>query len=173
MAVGTPGPSLSSAGREAAVSFRRRCRDQAQPDRLWVSPAARARETATILFGDRSSVVRPELAEIAPGAWGSPGFAGGTQKHGCLMRRWETGSELTIAPPGGESGEEVVDRLRTVVHALSVIEDAERVVLVTHFGVIRMMVRAFVHEFGVDCSIPPGFPYLLQSVTLRKGELVV
>lgn len=173
MAVGTPGPSLSPAGREAASSTSQRYLARALPDRVWVSPAARATETATILFRGRSLEIQPELAEIEPGEWGAPEFAGGTQLHARLMRSWEVGADLALAPPGGESGAAVISRLKPVVHALSTIEDAELVVLVTHFGVIRMLVSAFVHQFEVKRRMPVGFPSLLQSTTLRRDQFVI
>lgn len=171
MAVGVPGPSLSTAGRRDALQAARAWRQAEPPGVIWTSPAARAVETANILFPGREAVQDPGLTEIDPGEWGSPLCQAGTSHHSELMRSWEAGGNLKSAPPEGESGSSVLERLAPVVAALKDGDEAG-VVAVTHFGVIRMILAGFV--FGFDrLSLPSAeFPRPLQSVILRTDRLV-
>lgn len=168
MAQGVPGPPLSSKGRIAAAQAALAWQDCPLPDMVLVSPATRATETAALLFPGLAVTTCAGLREVDPGDWGTPGCDEGIRMHADLMRRWERGVDLDLAPPGGESGTSVLDRLGHVVRNF---ENPDRglVVAITHFGVIRMLLAAFVLEHDPDAMPAPDFPPPLQSLAFRCG----
>lgn len=169
MAVGVPGPSLSRAGEISAGRAAQEWQYREQPRVVFTSPAARAVQTAGLVFPTREPKRCAGLAEVAPGEWGTSTSQDGIQLHANLMRRWEAGADLDVAPPDGESGAAVIDRLASLVAELRKVEQGP-IVAVTHFGVIRMLLAGFV--FGYDHRRMPSaeFPSPLQALALRWDQ---
>ncbi len=167
MAVGAPGPPLSAAGRSAATAKRAYWRAQLPPHEVFVSPAARAIQTADILFPESESTIVSGFAEVDPGDWGRDDCSEGTHQHASLLRDWEAGRNLNAAPPNGESGDAVLRRLSEAVATLTACEGKRRIILISHFAVARMLLAHFLP----DCEPPRrGFPALLDAFRLGRLE---
>ena len=124
---------LSSKG--AAAVRRWRLPPEAEGADWYVSPLARARQTATIL-GCRNARIEPRLAETDWGAWEGERLSRLRVRLGDEMRANEARG-LDFRPPGGESPREVQSRLIPFLHHLS--ERGRSTVAVTHKGVIRAL----------------------------------
>ncbi|MCP5433104.1 MAG: histidine phosphatase family protein [Alphaproteobacteria bacterium] len=117
---------LSAEGRASLAG----CRLPADllPATWFVSPLARARETAELL-GIVEARVEPRLIEMSFGEW-----EGLTTKE-IRAREPRGGGPLGLRPPGGESSEEVVARLAAFLRS-----EAGRkgpFGAVTHLGIVR------------------------------------
>jgi probable phosphoglycerate mutase len=97
------------------------------------SPLTRARETAMLVGAPDSLVVEPALREMAYGEWEGRTLAELRAREPQGMRDAETRG-LDMAPPGGESPRQVMERLRPWIAA-----QRGNVVAVTHKGVIRVV----------------------------------
>ncbi len=120
---------LSPRGRAVAATWR-------VPFQGWrwaCSPLVRARETATLAGAPDSLVVEPALREMAYGEWEGRTLAELRAREPQGMRDAETRG-LDMAPPGGESPRQVMERLRPWIAA-----QRENVVAVSHKGVIRVV----------------------------------
>ncbi len=124
-----------------------------QPTRVWCSPAHRCLRLAEVLAGAAPVEVMEALAELDFGAWEG--------------RRWEelTGPDVeawmqdpwNVRPPGGETAGELVERVRGV-RAQALTLSAERLLVITHAGVIRAW--ASIKEgttLEAAFSLPVGF----------------
>ncbi len=100
------------------------------PEKVFVSPLLRARETAEILFPDAEKIPVPDLREMNFGD-----FEGRTwreMEHDAAYRHWVDGGCLDRCP-GGESREEYSARVCRAVQALLSAE-GEELVIVAHGG---------------------------------------
>jgi len=123
---------LSPRGRVLAATWR-------VPFQGWrwaCSPLTRARETATLIGAPPSLVVEPALREMAYGAWEGQTIADLRAREPERMRDAETRG-LDMAPPGGESPRQVMERLRPWIAATAT--RGADVVAVSHKGVIRVV----------------------------------
>jgi broad specificity phosphatase PhoE len=104
---------LSEAGREAARALGRRL-DGVELDRIVSSPLRRALETARIVAGDRPTEVEvePRLAEMDYGEWEGLTYEQIYADFGPVRTLWET-DPASLACPGGESGNDVANRVRS------------------------------------------------------------
>ncbi|MEO5375546.1 MAG: histidine phosphatase family protein [Alphaproteobacteria bacterium] len=87
-------------------------------------------------IGFEPAVVEPDLAEQGFGAWEGESWDGlraAGDPH--LEAFWR--APFTVAPPGGESFVQVVERVRAVVERLSVLHARRDIVAVAHSGSIR------------------------------------
>jgi broad specificity phosphatase PhoE len=101
------------AGRLAAVPF----------DRVISSPLFRAQETAEILANGARIETDPRLKEMDYGAWEGLTYAQIDATHAVQRREWELAPDR-LACPGGESGNEVAERVRAFLGDL--LEDHKR-----------------------------------------------
>jgi broad specificity phosphatase PhoE/ribonuclease HI len=106
------------------------------------SPLQRTRQTAEAVASRLGLpvTVMDDWAEISFGAWDGLTFAEVTERWPEEVRRWQ--GSMTAAPPGGESLQQLVARVRAV-RAATVAAFAGQVVVVATHGV---PVRAVVHE---------------------------
>jgi broad specificity phosphatase PhoE len=144
-----PGPGLTDLGRlQAEALGKELAADPAGPVTAMVSsPARRARETAGI---------------AAPVLGLTPGIVEGTHEvqvgdleghhddHSIEIFRatydaWRAG-DLGARMPGGESGQDVLDRYLPAVAGLRAGHDAGTVVLVSHGAVLRVVAHALIGE---------------------------
>jgi broad specificity phosphatase PhoE len=100
-------------------------------DAAWSGPAARARQTAEALGLD--AAVAPELDECDFGAWRGRTLAELDDEDPVGVAAWI--EDPAAAPHGGESLLALLERVRGWLDARA--GDGERVVAVTHAGVIR------------------------------------
>ena len=123
---------LSASGRAQVATWR-----VARQDWRWVcSPLARATETARLVGAPSSLAVEPALREMAFGDWEGHTLAELRTSAPAQMQAAETRG-IDMAPPGGESPRQVMDRLRPWI--ADVAARGENVVAVTHKGVIRVV----------------------------------
>jgi broad specificity phosphatase PhoE len=100
-------------------------------DAAWSGPAVRARQTAEAL--GLNAAVAPELDECDFGAWRGRTLAELDDEDPVGVAAWI--EDPTAAPHGGESLLALLHRVRGWLDARAA--DGERVVAVTHAGVIR------------------------------------
>ncbi|HEX2805776.1 MAG TPA: bifunctional RNase H/acid phosphatase [Kineosporiaceae bacterium] len=113
------------------------------------SPLLRTRQTAEAVATrlGLTVTVMDDWAEISFGEWDGLTFAEVTERWPDEVRRWQ--GSMTAAPPGGESLQELVSRVRAV-RAATVAAFPGRVIVVATHGV---PVRAAVHE-ALDAGPP-------------------
>ena len=147
------------------------------PEAVYVSPLARAAETAAILFPAAAQIPVPDLAEMDFGV-----FEGRTwreMEHDGDYRAWVE-SGCTGRCPGGESREEFSARVCGAFAGLvdgALAGRAERLVIVAHGGVLMASLERFAlpHRDYFDWQVPCGGGFLLDSApwaARRKLALV-
>ena len=102
--------SINEAGRRQAEALARRLAG-VQFDRVITSPLFRARETAAIIAPNAPIEADPRLKEMDYGAWEGLGYAELYERDGPFRREWELAPDR-LACPGGESGNDVAERVR-------------------------------------------------------------
>lgn len=125
---------LSEAGRALVASW------SPPPEvagwRWQCSPLSRAVETARLLRGTAEAEPEPALREMSFGDWEGYRLDDLRQQFGTDMRGNEARG-IDLAPPGGESPRQVMDRLRPWFASLAA--DGKDTVAVSHKGVIRVV----------------------------------
>ncbi|MEU6559997.1 histidine phosphatase family protein [Nocardia nova] len=145
-----PGLPLTERGVAQAKSFASRL--IVPPTRLYSSVALRARQTATYIESGTgvSAEVLDGVYEVQVGELEGLGSDAAHQEFQRVYRSWHVG-ELNSRLPGGESGEEVLERYLPVVEQLranhlgpasrSGDEGSGDVLLVSHGAVMRLVAR--------------------------------
>ncbi len=165
--LGTLDEPLGPDGRRQARDLGRRLR-HLRVDALWSSPLARALETARILAPTLGCEVRvePDLREMALGPWEGLDDEQIAEQYPLEHARWQS-DPAGLDMPGHEG---LAATQRRVVRALDrVMEEANRVLCVTHLAAIRL---AWAHYEGRDlnsyASITPDHCSLM--VLERDGD---
>ena len=136
-------PALSEVGRREAelVAERIASDDLLRPRRIVSSPLARAADTADAI--GRASGVPVEadarLMEIGQGEWEGRTHAELEVADAQRYRAWRDAAGVR-QPPGGESIDSALTRVRAVLGELAT-SDAGTVCLVSHGGTIRVLAR--------------------------------
>lgn len=109
-------------------------------DRVVTSPLSRARETAGLLFPGRELEIAAGLMEQDWGEWTGMTVAGLRRDFpGRIEAQEDRAWDFT--PPGGESRREVLDRALAAIAGAVRGRDGERILLVTHLGVIKIVLN--------------------------------
>lgn len=109
-------------------------------DRIVASPLSRARETALLLFPGRSPELDEGLAEQDWGEWTARRIADIRQNSpGGIEAQEARGWDFT--PPGGESRRDVLARALEAIAGATAGRDGQRVLMVTHLGVIKIVLN--------------------------------
>ena len=105
----------------------------------YVSPLARARETAELAVGGRVPVrVLPGLTELSLGEWEGCTVDEVRQRDGDPYQRWIE-APLDCPPPGGEALPDVCARIvEAVDHIAAAHPNGDEVMIVAHGGVISV-----------------------------------
>ena len=152
---------LSPAGeRQAealAETIRRLC-----PDKVLTSDLRRARHTAALL-GHEDAEPEPGLREIDVGDWTGKAIADIVAEEPEAYRRWRAGQQH---PPGGEAWADFVSRTSAAV--APAMEQADRLLVVCHGGVIRALVQSMLGL--APSSIIPVGPGSLSILARKPGE---
>ncbi len=133
-------PPLSEDGRAQAVASGRRLAELGGVDLVVSSPLLRARETAQVV-SDLLEVpleVDDDLAECGFGAWEGLTFAQVEERWPDELAAWL--ASTAVAPPGGESFDAVLDRVRAARDRLLDRAHAGTVVVVSHVTPIKTLV---------------------------------
>lgn len=150
-------PDLSEAGRERARSLGRNVLTTlgAHPARVLASDLLRARRTAELAFPGSEIELEPRIRELRMGAFEGRTWDENMKRHGKVFRRWIERPDRH-APPGGES---LADFQARVESWLRDLRSPDRVVAVTHGGVLRFLaarLTGFRHPPGILGHAPPG-----------------
>ena len=131
---------------------------------IYCSDLGRARRTAELLsdpavhriveqsdlrersYGIFEGLSRPEIAQRYPVAWAA-----------------STSGDPSYAPPEGESQDELLERIVGAFRAIAARHCGERVVVVTHGGVLTAFAR---HVLGVPAAAPRRFDIGNASLSL-------
>lgn len=134
------GGSLTAVGREQAAALGERLRSR-RIAQAYSSTLARAVQTAEIAAAalDVDVTARAGLREVSVGD--HVGTPRGQDPFVPMYSAWLSG-DLEARVAGGESGREVLTRLRLVVEEISDLHRGETVLVVAHAGIIRLGVHA-------------------------------
>lgn len=148
-----PGPGLNATGRiEAAQAADRVARigrttwtDVQRPTELIASPMVRAQETAKAVSRRSGLVIRTDsaFAEVDFGQWEGRTAADVGQREAKELVAWHTSG--TVRAPGGESVQDVGERVETALANLAAVGSGITSVVVAHTIVIRAAVGLALH----------------------------
>ena len=114
------------------------------PDTLYSSPLRRALETAT-LIGEvvgHEPVVDPRLTELNYGAWEGLSLEEIKRSGPAIYKAWNR-DPGSLAPPQGESGVQLVERVMPFLRDAAQRHPGENVVVVCHKTVCRLLACHF------------------------------
>lgn len=141
-------------------------------DRVVSSPLRRARETARLLFSELTPEIAPGLREQDWGAWTGLTVAGLRRDHPGLIEAQEAlGWDFT--PPGGESRRQVLARALAAVEETVRGRDGERILMVTHLGVIKILLNHLLGSPFLPGASADVAKRALHLLALDDGELRV
>jgi probable phosphoglycerate mutase len=122
------------------------------------SPLSRCARTAELIAeaaGDVPVRVDPDLVECDFGKWEGLSFAQVNERWPAQMQAWL--ASPAVAPPGGESFDEVALRVSRAVQRVRSEHPGERVAIVSHVSPIKLVLRdalaagpAFLHRCYLD-----------------------
>nr|WP_238345113.1 bifunctional RNase H/acid phosphatase [Actinopolymorpha cephalotaxi] len=130
---------LTERGRAQAVAAARSLADRLGVAAVVSSPLRRTRETADVVANALGLPVEvePGLAETAFGEWDGHTFAEVGQRWPAELSAWL--ADTSVAPPGGESFEQVLTRVRAARDRLIRTYGDKTVVVVTHVTPIKLL----------------------------------
>ena len=141
------------------------------PEAVIVSPLGRARRTAFLATGSEDGiVVDDDLTEICFGDWEGKELA--SLREDAVYRKWMN-SPFSVSVAGAEPIGTVIERVRAVLERIGE-SDAERFLLISHGGTLRVLIAAALRVpvdvtwkyFAMDnCS--------LSGLTARKGSYIL
>ncbi|MER7003408.1 bifunctional RNase H/acid phosphatase [Dactylosporangium sp. NPDC000555] len=131
--------ALSEAGHEQAARAAARARQLAPSIAAVVSsPLKRCLETAAA-FGDVPIHVEDDLIECDFGEWEGLTYAEVRERYGPEQDRWL--ASTAVAPPGGESFQQVAMRVRRAVRRLQERYEGREIAVVSHVTPIKLLLR--------------------------------
>ncbi len=141
---------LSPLGREQARTLAGRVAPE-RIARVWTSDMARAVQTGEIVAAavGVDVVVRTGLREFGVGD--AAGTTGDPDPFAETFAAWLDG-DLTARIPGGESGEDVVERYTAVLDEIADAHRGESVLVVSHGGVMCMALSAVARNLALSHS---------------------
>jgi probable phosphoglycerate mutase len=134
--------------------------------RVWTSDMARAVQTGEIAAARIGTdvVVRTGLREFGVGD--AAGTNGDPDPFAETFAAWLDG-DLTARIPGGESGREVVERYEAVLDEIADAHRGESVLVVSHGGVMSMVLSALARNLALshsrDLPMPNGGIVALEA----------
>lgn len=153
---------LTVRGRRQAEAAFRRLSARIRPDRICISDRSRCEETAALWLMKHPSVPvmrTAALRELSFGMWEGKTYDDLLASDGDRLQAW-IDSPWQVAPPGGETLEELGRRLTMWWQDLLQRDsDKKTVLIISHGGPIRWFYASLVlRDPGRfwDCDIPPG-----------------
>ena len=154
--------SLSPAGIEELKTLHY----EIHPQRILTSGMKRTEETLKILLGEVPHEADPEFREIDFGIFEMKSYD--QLKEDPQYLKWISGDNDANVPPQGESGNQMLAR---VLKALKKVLDREQdTLIVTHGGVIAMIMESFFPEAGLNryqWQPKPGHGYEISESGCR------
>ncbi len=152
---GRGNPALTDVGRQQAAAASRYLAQRGGIAAVFSSPLQRAHDTAATAAKalGLDVTVEDDLIETDFGAWEGLTFNEAAQHDPELHRRWLRDTSTT--PPGGESFDEVLDRVLRVRERIIAAHEGATVLVVSHVTPIKMLLR-----LALDAG--PGILYRLH-----------
>jgi probable phosphoglycerate mutase len=159
---GVSDPELTELGLAQAAAGARRVAELAVAlpiTAMYTSPLRRARASAELAAAalGLTPIVEPRLRETDFGVWEGWTFAEVRERWPAELDAWL--SSPAVAPPGGESFDETLVRVRRTRGELLAAHPGEAVLLVTHVGPIKTLLRlaldagpAVLHRIHLDLA---------------------
>ncbi|BCJ72736.1 bifunctional RNase H/acid phosphatase [Catellatospora sp. IY07-71] len=132
---------LSAAGEKQAAAAAGRVAAM-RPDRVITSPLARCRATAAAIAEAAGGVpvtVEKDLIECDFGAWEGLTFGDVRERYPAELDAWL--ASTSVAPPKGESFQQVAKRVRGAMGKLQQAYEGQTVVIVSHVSPIKLILR--------------------------------
>jgi len=151
--MGSADPDLNATGILQARRLRRRMED-VQVDRVYCSPLRRAAHFARVVFGRRRPVSRKGFREMDFGVMEGLTYREGMSRYPKIYGDWLADPENHTLPRGERMShfrKRVMSSLRRVVAATP----GGTVAVVTHGGVIRLILNEWVDKKDFWSDIPP------------------
>ena len=138
---GRGNPELTETGRRQAADAARYLAGKGGISAVVSSPLQRAHDTAKAAADalDLPVVVDDDLIETDFGQWEGLTFAEAAERHPDLHGRWLR--DTSLPPPGGESFDEVAERVRRVRDRIVAGHGPATVLVVSHVTPIKSMLR--------------------------------
>lgn len=167
-APGNIDPDLTEKGIEQARKLGERLKILA-PERVYASTLTRAIQTARVACQDLLIPIEPrsELVEINFGRLREVTWEQYEQENPGYYAEW-TRHETDLPYPGGESGADVARRVLPFIEELKA-SGLRRVAVVTHGGVIRTLLCAFL-GLGQEKRFLFGAPLENTSITIVRWD---
>ncbi len=158
---------LSPLGRDQAQALAERVAPE-RIARVWTSDMARAVQTGEIVAAALGAdvVVRTGLREFGVGD--AAGTTGDPDPFAETFAAW-LGGDLTARIPGGESGEDVVERYTAVLDEIADAHRGESVLVVSHGGVMCMALSAVARNLALSHSRDLPMPHC--GVVALEGDV--
>jgi ribonuclease H / adenosylcobalamin/alpha-ribazole phosphatase len=152
---GRGNPALTEVGRQQATAAARYLAQRGGIAAVYSSPLQRAYDTAATAAKalGLDVAVDDDLIETDFGAWEGLTFTQAAERDPDLHRRWLRDTSTT--PPGGESFDEVLDRVLRVRGRIIAAHGGATVLVVSHVTPIKMLLR-----LALDAG--PGILYRLH-----------
>lgn len=133
-------PALNALGLQQAQNVAREMA-KIKPEILIASPLTRTMQTAAAISNTTGlSIIEDDSwIEIAFGKWDGLTFTDVKEKYPEDAQEWL--SSTSFAPPGGESYDQVAERIDPAIDALVAAYPEQKICVVTHNVVIRQIVR--------------------------------
>jgi alpha-ribazole phosphatase len=130
---------LNEAGRRQAEALANRLAG-ASIDAIYASDLKRAGETARIIAARHSCAVTtdPRLRELGFGRWEGATYDEIQQRDPAALTRWETNVQ-DVSPPGGETLNQLAQRVRSILADLRRMHAEETTLLVAHGGSLQVL----------------------------------
>jgi probable phosphoglycerate mutase len=138
---GRGNPALTEVGRQQATAAARYLAERGGIAAVFSSPLQRAYDTAATAAKalGLDVTVDDDLTETDFGAWEGLTFNEAAQRDPELHRRWLRDTSTT--PPGGESFDEVLDRVLGVRERIIAAHEGATALVVSHVTPIKMLLR--------------------------------
>ena len=115
----------------------------------YTSGMSRTKETLSILFGEQSAVIQePDFREMDFGAFEGRSYA--MLKDDPAYQKWISGDNEKNICPGGESGEQMRERVLCAFDWILRNDPEESIVIVTHGGPIAAIMQKLFPEQGLN-----------------------
>jgi broad specificity phosphatase PhoE len=173
-----PGTALTPLGRDQALAF---AEGSGRPSLLAHSVATRALETAAVI-GARLEVAPHEVSdihEVQVGNLENRNDDDAVAEFNAIYERWHHG-ELDVPLPGGETGNDVLDRYLPVITGLRLryLDDHDwdgDIVVVSHGAVIRLasaVLAGVDADFALDNHLGNAESVVLSPITDGRWSCV-
>jgi len=141
---------------------------KAEGCRVLTSGMQRTQQTLKILYGDVAHEVEPAFREIDFGAFELQSYQQLKERED--YQEWMSGDNARNRCPGGESGEDVANRVRPAFDAL--LADGRDTILITHGGVIAAIMTDLFPESNASRYEWQREPGQGWSITFENGKPV-